>query len=161
MRKTNSSTKRLLVVLAILAIVALALGVWQSSGGIKFIPVTVKNENPVKVGELKNDKEKAIGTIIYPGLDAEKIELLKNDLAQKVSFNVKDSPEGVINIYSQDLLNRYSDATVTRKEIQKSDALDQKATVLTASRQSGKITVTVWANPNGLTSVTVEKENSF
>lgn len=160
--KKNSITKWLLVILAVLAIIAITLGIWRFTyDSIKFIPISIKNDTPVIVNELKSDQEKAVGTIIYFGIDSTKIEVLKNDLASKVIFNVTDSPQGVINIYSQDLLNRYPKSTATQKEIKKSDALNQKAILLTCSQGKGKITVMAWLSPNGLTSVQIEKENNF
>lgn len=160
--QANSKTKLLLIILAILVIVAITMGIWQIFySGIKFVPVSIKNDSPVVVRPLASEKEQTIGTIIYPGVNRENITVLKNDLAQKVTFDVQDSPDGVINIYAQDLLNRYGDIDVSRKEIQKSDAIGKKAIVLTGSRKTGKIIVTTWLNQNGLTGVTIEKDNSF
>lgn len=159
--KGDSLTKWLLVILGILVIVVAVLSFRQYFKDVGFLSNTLKNETPIKVGELKDDNEKAIGTIIYPGVENETVEILKNNLAQKVTFEVTDSLDGVINIYAQDLLNRYANASVARKEIKKSEALNQKATVLTCSSQTGKITVTIWSNNKGLTSVEIEKENSF
>ncbi|MCL5406964.1 MAG: hypothetical protein M1429_00465 [Patescibacteria group bacterium] len=160
--KVNSTTKWLLIILTILVIITVAMSIWRFAyNGINFIPTTVKNDTPIVTSNLNGEKEQAIGTIIYPGVDSNKIEILKNDLAQKIIFETQDSPDGVISIYSQDLLNRYKNATCSKKEIKKNDATDQKATQLTCSQGNGKIMVTTWFNTNGLTSAQIEKENSF
>ena len=159
-KNNNPSTKRLLVVLIVLLFIALILGIWQYYGGVKFIPKTLKNTAPISVQTLE-DKEKEMGTIFYPGTKSEEILVQRNNLAKKITFEVTDSTSGVINIYAQDLLNRYPEASVTQKEIKKESSLSKKATVLTCTRQAGRITVTAWPNANGLTSVEIEKENSF
>lgn len=153
--------KWLIVVILILVALVIGLGIWQYFGAVKFIPTSVKNETPIKVADLKNESEQAIGTIIYPGVASDKVEILKNDLAQKVTFEVTDSLAGVINIYSQDLSNRYLNYSITKKEIRKTDALDKKATVLSCSSSNGKLVITAWASNKGLTTIEIQKDNSF
>lgn len=159
----NVLTKWLLIILIVLVAGALGFGIWNylRTGEIPFFATALKNENPVKVRGLQNDKETAIGTILYPGIESKNVEILSNNLAQKVTFDVKDSLAGVVHIYTQDLLNRYPNATCTQKEISKNDALNNQATVITCTKGSGKITVTSFANKNGLTSVTIEKQNNL
>lgn len=159
-----SSTKRLLIVLGVVLLLAVIVGIWLYFSGrpISFWPTktTLTNENPVVVRELSSNEEKSIGTIIYA---AATIASGPQESGSKntVTLESPDSLEGVIGIYSQDLLNRYPNYTVTEKEIIKDDALGSKAIVLNCSGPKGNLTVTAWPAKNGLTSIEIEKDSSF
>lgn len=161
MKKIESSTKRLLVALAIVVVIILTLLIWNKFSDIKFLPEIVKNDTPINVSGFQNDKETAIGTIVFPGVDPDKIEVTKGDNSNKVQFNVPDTTGAVLSIYAQDISNRYPKAELSAKEIEKSDALNGKAKVLTATSKAGKMTVMVWQTKDGLTGVEIEKENKF
>lgn len=156
-KKGNAVIKWLVVVLVVLIVLALGLIIWNYFiSDVNYATKTIKNTTPIKVAELSTDKEKTFGTIIYPGVAEESITITKNNLADKATFEVTDSLDGVINIYSQDLINRYPDATVTKKEIKKSDARDKKAVTISCITKTDKIYVTAWENTSGRTSVEIE-----
>lgn len=140
--------KRLLIVLGLLIVVVAGLAIWNFSGGL---PVQIKNTTPTTVGALQTDQEKALGTIIYPGA-----KTLSGSF-----FEVPDSLDGVVGIYSQDLVNRYPNYSVTKRTIRQADALNKRAIVLTCSGPSGKITLKAWATKTGFTDFEIAKEGSF
>lgn len=162
--KGNSLIKRLLVILGILIVVVVSLGLWLYFSGKmptnQWIPTKLKNETPIVVSELKDDKEKALGTVIY---SAAKIisDVHQIDRFNTITLQSPDSLNGVINIYSQDLLNRYPKYSVTKQEISKEGALNEKMIRLTCSGPNGKIVIDAWAIKNGLTSIYIMKDNSF
>lgn len=154
MKKT---TKMLLIVLAVLAIAVIVFGGWSYFGG----PArTLKNKMPIVVSQLTDEREIALGTIIYPG--AKIISQIQKDGSMtKASFEVPDSFDAVINTYAQDLLNRYPEFKATKQSIRKDEALNNLATVLTISSPTGKIIITSWPNLQGLTTFEILKDNNF
>jgi len=114
----------------------------------------------VNVAALSNANEKAIATIYYPGAKVI-TDVAKDGSNEKAVFETTDSVDGAVNIYYQDLLNRYKTYDVTKTTTSKSDALNKKATVITCSGQTGKITITVWGKTNGMTQVEVVTSSNF
>lgn len=146
--------KTLLIVAGILVVAAIGLGIWLYYGGPS---AKIKNENPIKVAELSSESEETLGTILYPGAKVIS-ELSKTDGVAKATFETDNSLEGVINIYSQDLVNRYPNDSISRQNSRKKDTLNNTAITLTCSTKTAKITVTAWATKEGMTEFEITKE---
>lgn len=154
MSKIRRSTKALLLILGLVLISGVFFW-WNYTR-----PKTIKNTAPVTVRELKDATEKALGTIIYPSAgQIPKVE--EQNAASQTSFEVPDSIDGVVGIYSQDLLNRYPKNNLTLKSIKRDDSLGGKASVLTSESAGGKLMITAWANKNGFTSIIIQKDKSY
>ncbi len=162
------SAKVLITILVVLAVIFISVVVYVAISD-KNIGETFKRKNQessqektpeITVSDLTDDKEVAIGTIIYPGVDkVSEIQAL-ND-TKIATFEVTDSVDGAANIYYQDLYNRYLKYNVEKKEITKQDALDKKAIQITCTGETGKITITVWGKTNGMTVVQIQTSTDF
>ncbi|HLB95652.1 MAG TPA: hypothetical protein VJK26_01975 [Patescibacteria group bacterium] len=149
-KKTNFYVpKWLLATMLILTVVAVFLQFFPKS--VESPLSELKNQPLVKVRELSG-RELALGTILYPGTTDN-----SPSSSNKTTLKTTDSSDGVIGIYSQDLYNRYPANKLTLDNQIKSEALDQKAIVLTSTGKSEKIIVIAWAGKDGLTSIEIEK----
>lgn len=151
--------KVLWVVLAVVVIIGIVIGIWalivsrQSSKEQK----ALRNIN---VQALANDNEKNLGTLIYGG--AKLIGEVKTENSNKVAeLETTDSLDGAFNIYYQDLLNRYKNYEVSKKDITKDDAVGKKAKVIIVSGATGKITATIWSKSNGMTQIEIVTSSDF
>ena len=151
--------KVLWVILGIVVVIGIAVGIWsivvsrQSNKEQK----ALRNIN---VQALSNDNEKSLGTLIYGG--AKLIGEITTENSNKVAnLETTDSLDGAFNIYYQDLLNRYKNYEVSKKEITKEDAVGQKAKVIIVSGATGKITTTIWTKSNGMTQIEIVTSSDF
>jgi len=156
----KKSTKILLVILGLVIIGTAITGIYRYHP-LGLGTEKLKNDNPIVVGDLTKDTEKILGTIVYPGVNELNLIIDKSDTSDSTSFQVKDSPDGVANIYAQDLLNRYPTNEVSRYTANEEDSINGKATIISSASPKGKLTVTTWSSKNGLTSVRIEKSNTF
>ncbi len=150
--------KTLLIVIGVLLLGAIGTGIWYYT--VKKKEEKTSGLRNINVASLSSNEEKKIATIYYPGakvLSDAKQEGSNN----KAVFETTDSMDGAANIYYQDLLNRYKSYNVTKKTVKKTDALNKKATVITCSGKTGKITITIWAKTNGMTQVEVVTSGDF
>lgn len=151
--------KILFIILGVIVLCAVGVGIWALSNraSVSKEQKTIRNIN---VRSLSGDNEKKIGTIIYPGAKKDsKVET--EDQNQVINQTTTDSVDGAFNIYYQDILNRYKTYEVTKKDITKDDALDKSARVIVCSGQTGTITVTIWANKNGMTQIAIVTTADF
>ena len=151
--------KVLLIILGIIVLAAIGVGIWSFSNKSSVLEEQKVIRN-INVRPLANDNEKKIGTVIYPGAkDDSKVETENQN--QVVNLTTTDSVDGAFNIYYQDILNRYKTYEVTKKDITKNDALNQKARVIVCSGQTGTITITLWPTVDGLTQIKISTTQDF
>lgn len=151
-----SISKWLLVVLVIFGLTVIFLSVRQNRQNNLENPIReLKNQSQVKVRDLTG-QEVSLGTILYPNA-----QITPNGLANKISLTTTDSVDGVIGIYSQDLYNRYPDHKLIWKTETQKDALKGQAEVLISSNKNEKIVVSAWPTKDGLTTVEVQKTQTF
>lgn len=151
--------KVLLIILGIIALISIGMGIWSLTDRV-FVTQEQKTIRNTNVRTLNNDSEKKIGTIIYAGAKKDS-EVKTEGQNQVLMLSATDSVDGAFNIYYQDILNRYKTYDVTKKGISKDDALDKSARVIVCTGQSGSITVTIWANRNGMTQIEIATTTNF
>lgn len=151
--------KVLLIILGVAVLCAVGVGIWTLVNKVSTSKEqkTIRNIN---VRSLSGDNEKKIATIIYPGAKKD-TEVKTQGQNQVVNLTTTDSVDGAFNIYYQDILNRYKTYEVTKKDITQDDALNKKARVIVCSGQTGTITVTIWANKNGMTQIEIVTTSDF
>lgn len=151
--------KVLLVILGVVLLIAIGIGIWMLVSKVS-VSKEQKSIRNINVRTLNDDNENKIGTIIYAG--AKKDGEVKTDgNNQVVNLTTTDSVDGAFNIYYQDILNRYKTYNVTKRDITKDDALDKKARVIVCSGQTGTITITIWANKNGMSQIEIVTTADF
>lgn len=149
--------KILLTILVVVLILTIITGIWAMIKHTVDKKVALRNIN---VASLTGEKENNIKTIYYPGGKVIS-DTIKENNDYKMTIETTDSLEGATAIYYQDLLNRYKNYDVSKKSITKDDALDNKATVLVCSGETGKITMTLWPKANGMTEVNIVTSADF
>jgi len=151
--------KVLLIIFGVIILCAVGVGIWAlvNKASISKEQKTIRNIN---VRSLNGDNEKKIGTIIYPGTKSE-VKVKTDNKNQTVNLATTDSVDGALNIYYQDILNRYKTYSVTKKDITKADALNKSARVIVCSGQTGTITVTIWADKSGMTQIEIVTTQDF
>lgn len=151
--------KVLLVILGIIIVAGILIGIWAL--------VVSRQEGKeqkalrnINVQALANDNEKDLGTLIYGGakLIGEVATENNNNVA---NLETTDSLDGAFNIYYQDLLNRYKNYEVSKKDITKENAVGKKAKVIIVSGATGKITTTIWGKSNGMTQIEIVTSSDF
>ena len=153
--------KSLLMILGVILLVGIGVGIWYFLDK-KATSETAKDEpaRNINVQALGSDDEKKIGTIIYGGAKLDG-EIKTGSKDQTVNLITTDSLDGAFNIYYQDITNRYKTYSVTKKDITKDDALNQKARVMVCTGVTGKITVTVWGDTSGMTHIEIVTSKDF
>jgi len=150
------------IAVAVIIVACLVAGIWRLKTGEKVAVVEDEAEpaRNINVAALSGDEESQIKTVIYAGakLQGEVANDGKNSVA---NLETTDSSDGAFNIYYQDLLNRYKEYKVDKKEITKDDALGGKAKVIVAHGTTGTIVVTVWPKTNGMTQIEIVTSADF
>ena len=128
---------------------------------IKFI-----RENPEVVKKACKDKNVGISVDLVLDLDKEKralmteIETLKAE-QNKITLETTDSVNGAVNIYIQDLFNRYPNYKLTKQDITKTGALDNKGVLISLSGKTGALKITIWGTDKGMTDIEIIKDSNF
>ena len=153
--------KILWIVLIIVVVIGIAVGIWYlyRVKVNKFEIINTDSGAKINVANLKEDKEKDLGTILYPGAGIIN-DITKSNVAKMV-LETADSVDGVVNIYVQDLSNRYRGYKLTKEQISKSDALNKKAMLITLTGKTGRLKITVWPTAKGMSDIEIIKDSNF
>ena len=147
--------KWLLIILGVLVLIFLGLFFWFKSP----LPINrteeIQNTRQYQVQPLTDDKEIDLGTIIYPA--AKVIKDLSSESGSEATFEVTDTFDAVVQVYIDDLANRYPENRLTKKEIGQKEALNGQAIVLN-SIGNGEITVTAWPTKSGFTDFVISRK---
>lgn len=147
--------KWLLIILGVLVLIFLGLFFGYKSPLLISRTEEIQNTRQYQVQPLTDDKEVALGTIIYPA--AKVIKDLSKENGTRATFEVTDNFVAVVQVYIDDLANRYPQNRLTKKEISQKEALNGQAIVLN-SIGSGEITVTVWPTKSGFTDFEISRK---
>ena len=150
--------KFLMKVLVVLLIISAGIAVYQITKDI------IRDEDVISrnivVANLKDADEQSLGTIIYSG--ATKLgPISQTGNVKTILLGSKDSVAGTAHIYYQDLLNRYKNNDVIKKQITFDGALDKEATEISSVTPIGKITVTIWQTEAGVTQIEIKNDGDY
>lgn len=153
--------KILLIVLIVVVVIGIGVGIWYliRVKVQKFENIDTEKVTKINVAELKEDKEKDLGTILYPGAGI--ISDIAKSNVVKMVLETADSVDGVVNIYIQDLSNRYRGYKLTKEQIPKSDSLNKKAMLITLTGKTGTLKITIWPTTKGMTDFEIIKDSNF
>ena len=150
--------KVLLIILGILILVIISIFIYDQTN--QYIEEKAETNTNINVAVLSSDKEQSLGTIIYSGTNI--INDFKSDNnINSIILETPDSLTGAANIYYQDLLNRYKNLDVDKKQIKKDGALNNKATEISCKTSNGKIAVTVWQTKEGKTQIEIKNDKNY
>ncbi|KKQ74669.1 MAG: hypothetical protein US94_C0001G0070 [Berkelbacteria bacterium GW2011_GWB1_38_5] len=151
--------KKLIIIFVILIVVVAILALVDF-----FIKKTnnyqsISNQPKVNVATLKDGNETALGTISYPG--AKTVVDISKAEQNKITLETTDSVNGAVNIYIQDLFNRYPNYKLTKQDITKTGALDNKGVLISLSGKTGALKITIWGTDKGMTDIEIIKDSNF
>jgi len=152
--------KVLLIILGVVVLAGISVGIWAFVSHRSTSDNEIPEVRNINVQALASDDEKKLGTIIYNGAKANG-DVTTYDARQVALLTTTDSLDGAFNIYYQDLLNRYKSYRVTKKDITKDDALDNKAKELVCYGQTGTITIIIWGDTLGMTQIEIITSKDF
>lgn len=161
MKKLRLGSKHVpVIVIGLIIIIGLIYWTLSAPDAKKVNTVNKPTNTKINVAALSKPGEKSIKTILYPGAKILS-PLFSDGTVSKMTFETTDSLGGAVNIYWQDLTNRYDSYKTTKAEIKKDDALRQKAYLVTLNGKQGKVEITLWENNKGKTDIEISTSNNF
>jgi len=152
--------KILWITLIIVVVIGIGVGIWYLyKVKVNKFEIVNTTSTKINVATLKDDKEKDLGTILYPG--AGTITDITKSNAVKMVLETTDSVDGAVNIYVQDLSNRYRGYKLTKEQISKSDSLNKKAMQIILTGKTGTLKITIWPTAKGMTDIEINKDSNF